>query len=117
MIRSFALSFAVLGAVGCQHAAENHEPAILSDESSEMLDAIEEQLSIATNKRGWRLDAAETSTSSLMTLRPPKPNPLNTNNPDRPLMLKLRHRAGECFAIRADTSEEIPLPDVPCKPA
>lgn len=117
MTRFIAVFFAVLSGTGCQHASETDKLAVLADDSAETLAMVERELLHAIEKPGWSLDTTAISTSSIMTLRPPKPDPLNTRNPNVPLKLELKYREGACFAVRADTDEEIPLPDVRCKPA
>jgi len=104
----------VLGA--CQHAA-TASPATLTDSNADTLSALKSALGGAINRANIDLGAGDLTETSIVTVLPPPLTEHETRSPATPIVFNLYMKNGACFAVQYGTETEIPLPDVPCKPA
>lgn len=104
----------VLGA--CQHSV-TVAPATLADSAPATLNALKSALGGAINRANIDLGAGDFTQSLTVTVLPPSLTEYETRSPATPIVFNLFVINGACFAIQDGTNTEIPLPDVPCKPA
>lgn len=104
----------MLGA--CQHSA-TAAPATLADSSPESVEALKAALGNAINRANVDLGVGDLTASSSVTVLPPQLTEHETRSPATPTVFNLFVKDGICFAVQDGMDEEIPLLDVPCKPA
>lgn len=113
---SLITGFIALMLGACQHSA-TAAPATLADSNPESVEALKAALGTAINRANVELGVGDLTASSSVSVLPPRLSEHETRSPATPTIFYLFIKDGTCLAVRADTDEEIPLPDVPCKPA
>lgn len=117
MVRSALFSGLVALALGaCQHNA-TASPATLADNSPDTLNALKSALGGSINRANIDLGVGDLTQTSTVTVLPPSLTEHETRSPATPIVFSLYVKNGTCFAVQEGTDTEIPLPDVPCKPA
>ena len=117
MVRSTLFSGVIaLALSACQHSA-TAAPAKLADDSPDTLTALKSALSQAVNRANIDLGAGDLTEMSSVTVLPPPLTEHETRSPATPIVFDLYIKNGACVAVQDGTDTEIPLPDVPCKPA
>ncbi|MHA7856448.1 MAG: hypothetical protein ACX94D_00070 [Henriciella sp.] len=100
----------------CQHSATT-APATLADETPATIEALKSALGSAINRANIDLGAGDLSGASSVTVLPPRLTEHEMRSPATPIVFNLFVRSGDCYAVQDGSEAEIPLPDVPCKPA
>ena len=117
MVRSTLLTGLVALVLGaCQHTATT-SPATLADSSADTLSALKSALGGAMNRANIDLGAGNLTEMSSVTVLPPPLTEHEIRSPATPMVFNLFVKNGACFAVQEGKDVEIPLPDVPCRPA
>ena len=114
MSRRLLLGLSVAALAACQHHADEPVPAVLEDASDATLQSLKSALASALNKNAVRLADADLTRTSLITVVPPPPGPLETRSTAVPIEFRLIIKAGTCYAVRVDSGTEIELPGITC---
>ena len=117
MVRSTLLTGLVALVLGaCQHTVTT-SPATLADSSADTLSALKSALGGAINRANIELGVGDMTETSTVTVLPPRLTEHETRSPATPIVFDLFVKNGACIAVQQGTDMEVPLPDVPCKPA
>ena len=115
MIRISALALAVTVLAACQHNGDDPVPAVLDDMSDATMQSLKSALAASLNKTGVRLADADLTQTSLVTVVPPPPGPLETRSTALPIEYRLLLAGDTCYGERSSTGERIDLPGVSCR--
>lgn len=119
MIRLSATLLGLIAVTGlclssCQTAGAR-TPAILENTDETTLSRVKSVLSDAVGRAQIRLGPEDLSTSSTLTVLPPRLGPNETHSVAMPVVFDLMTNGRSCFAVRRDTGADYRLDGVTCK--
>ena len=108
-------TIAMLTLTACQHAS-GQMPAILTDDSPETMAALKAGLGEAMGRTYIEIGASDPTKQSTVSVLPLPLSATDDRSVERPTLFDLVLEDGICYAIKRETSEKTPLPNVPCRP-
>lgn len=115
MRRSLFFQMAILALGACQNAS-GQTPAILADDSPKTMAALKAGLSDAMGRTFIELGASDPTKQSTVSVLPLPLRATDDRSLERPTLFDLVLEDGICYAIRHETKDKTPLPNVACRP-
>lgn len=125
MSKYLAIMAAIL-LTACQSTMQKNDmqPALLVDTSDGALELVASHLAEALGKAQIKLGAMDLEVSNTIPVLPPRQlAPSSPNSPPEhimsatvPTLFDLYISGSDCFAVRRDAGQGIPLPGVTCRP-
>jgi len=108
---------AILGLSACQSApAQEPVPAVLVEVDEETVITIRTSVAAALNKATVELGAADLTTSSTLSVLPPRPTQYETRSLAKPILFDLMSDGEVCYLVQQGTNEMIVIEGVTCRP-
>ena len=114
--RSVALLLTAVLAAACQSAAEPEPaPAVLMHADPGTMIRLRSTLAKAVGRSQVELGPGDPTQSSVLSVLPVPPGPLEDRSLAKPTLFRLEILGGVCALVREDTGARIPLKGVDCR--
>ncbi|MEM9939445.1 MAG: hypothetical protein AAF768_11395 [Pseudomonadota bacterium] len=115
-MRGLSLAAVLLVLGGCK-LPDRPVPAVLESTDEGAVSALRASLASALGQARVELGPEDLSTSSAVSVLPPKLNPLEGRSTAMPVQFDLVLEAGACLLVHRETGEVYPLEGTECRPA
>lgn len=115
MKHAIALIASVAALAGCQINGTDPVPAVLTDGSDATMTLLKEKLAEALDRPNVTLGAGDPTQSSTLSIAPPRLAPRETNSMAKPIRFDLMMKGDTCYAVHADTGEQVALDGIACR--
>jgi hypothetical protein len=107
----------VSAALGCACQSQPPPPAVLARADGEAMDRLKAALAGAMGRSPIELGPGDLTQSSVLSVLPLPPGPLEDRSLAKPTIFHLGIEEGHCVLVREDTGARIPLEGVVCRAA
>lgn len=101
------------GIAACQSSPQ---PATLSDASPETISVLTGVLAAAVDRAQIQIGPGDLTRDSVISVLPPNPGPLESNNPAMPTIFDIVLMDGDCYVRERQSGEMFPLTGIACTP-
>jgi hypothetical protein len=112
-----AILVSVVLAGACQSTAQAATPAVLARADEATMARLEAALAKAMGRSPVELGPGDLTQSSIISVLPLPPSPLEDRSLARPTRFRLEIEGGACVAVRDDTGARVALDGVECRAA